>query len=227
MQATVRLKVMDGGGQSYGTGTIIHTHGDEALVLTCGHLFRESKGAGQIQVTLFAPGASRPVAGTLLVYEAEQRDVALVSIRPGVPVTPIQVGSPQYHPRPGDPVFTIGCNHGENPTIQESVITAVDRYLGPPNLEVRGHPVEGRSGGGLFSANGQLIGVCNAADLQEDRGIYAGPATICLELKRINLANICATEPPTAGFEPVTRPLPPAVLAAPAVTNASKGSCPE
>ena len=38
--ATVRLRVHDGRGYGAGTGTIIDVHGDEALVLTCGHLFR-------------------------------------------------------------------------------------------------------------------------------------------------------------------------------------------
>ena len=66
----------------------------------------------------------------------------------------------------------------------------LDRYVGPPNLEIHGHPVQGRSGGGLFSADGHLIGICNAADLQEDRGIFAGLATIYLELKEIGQERI-------------------------------------
>src|SRR5439155_22645450 len=46
--ATVRLKVEDATGYGFGTGTIIDTHDSEALVITCGHLFRESKGKGKI-----------------------------------------------------------------------------------------------------------------------------------------------------------------------------------
>ena len=51
--ATVRLRVHDGHGYGAGTGTIIDTHGEEALVLTCGHLFRETDGKGKIEVDLF------------------------------------------------------------------------------------------------------------------------------------------------------------------------------
>ena len=53
LEATVRLRVVDATGVSHGTGTIIDVHGDEALVLTCGHIFRESQGRGEIFVELF------------------------------------------------------------------------------------------------------------------------------------------------------------------------------
>jgi thiol-disulfide isomerase/thioredoxin len=195
LQATVRLRISDPTGQSHGTGTIIDVHGDEALVLTCGHIFRESRGQGEISVELCVPGATGPVRGQLLAFEAEQRDIGLVSIRPGVAVRPVRVASTDYYPQKGEPVFSVGCDHGADPTVQESTISAINRYTGAPNLEIHGHPVEGRSGGGLFSADGRLIGVCNAADLQEDRGIYAGLPTIHYELKAINQERIYATDP--------------------------------
>jgi len=188
--ATVRLIVVDSTGQSRGTGTIIDTHGDEALVVTCGHIFRESGGKGEIIVELFAPGATSAVQGHLLSYEAEQRDIALVSIRPGIPVVPVPVAAPDYAPRRGEAAFSIGCDQGRDPTVQTTTISAVDRYLGSPNLEVLGHPVEGRSGGGLFSSDGRLIGVCNAADLEEDRGIYARLPVIHDELRKIGQERI-------------------------------------
>ena len=46
LAATVRLRVEDAQGRSFGTGTIIDARSGEALVITCGHLFRESKGKG-------------------------------------------------------------------------------------------------------------------------------------------------------------------------------------
>jgi thiol-disulfide isomerase/thioredoxin len=212
LSATVRLCVRDPKGQSHGTGTIIDVHGDEALVLTCGHIFRESAGQGEISVELNLPGASHPVAGRLVAYEAADRDVGLVSIRPGVAVRPVRVASPNCHLRKGEPVFSVGCDHAANPTVCESTISAVDRYAGAPNLEIVGHPVEGRSGGGLFMADGRLIGVCNAADLQEDRGIYAALATIHHELKAIHQERIFAGEaaPPAAALA-VDRPAAPPV----------------
>lgn len=187
MQATVRLRIEDAGGHCVGTGTIVGVHGDEALVITCGHLFRDSAGRGRIAVEMFSAGASRSVPGDLLRYHAERngRDIAVIAIRPGVAVTPAPVASSDYQVVPNDPVFTIGCDHGAAPSIVASHVTSVNRYVGPPNIEVRGQPVEGRSGGGLFSADGQLIGVCNAADPADGEGIYAGLSTVHFQLAEI------------------------------------------
>ena len=181
-------------GQSHGTGTIIDTHGNEALILTCGHIFRDSQGRGKISVELFAPGTKGPLPGQLLTYECDKRDYALVSFCPDTTVRPMKVASTDCHPRAGDSIFSVGCDHAENPTVRVSTISAVDRYSGPPNIEILGHPVEGRSGGGLFTADGRVIGICNAADLQEDRGIFAALPTIHYALTSIGLQQIYLTQ---------------------------------
>ena len=82
----MRLRVDDPTGHSYGTGTIIDARSGEALVITCGHLFRDSKGKGPITVELFAatPEGVRvvgQVAGQVVDYNLD-RDIGLVSIRP-------------------------------------------------------------------------------------------------------------------------------------------------
>ncbi|MCA9561803.1 MAG: hypothetical protein KC583_24825, partial [Myxococcales bacterium] len=66
-----------------------------------------------------------------------------------------------------------------------SRITSIDRYLGPPNIEATGEPAQGRSGGGLFSNDGYLIGICNHGDPKDDEGIYASLPTIHWELDRV------------------------------------------
>jgi thiol-disulfide isomerase/thioredoxin len=172
MQASVRLRVEDPTGNSFGTGTVIDSRGEEALVITCGHLFRDSSGQGRIHVDLFAPGARNPVPGKLLSYDLK-KDVALVAIWPGMAITPVPVAPEDYPIRPGAPVFSIGCDRGADATIRVSQVNSVNKYLGPSNIQVAGQPVIGRSGGGLFSADGQLIGICNLADPQDDEGIYA------------------------------------------------------
>lgn len=196
LEATVRLRVADATGYSRGTGTIIDAHNGEALVLTCGHIFRESQGKGDIQVDLFAPGTQSSISGYLLVYESEERDFGLVSIRPDVSVTPVQVATPNCHPRQGQQVFSVGCDQGADPTVRVSTISAINRYMGPPNIEIHGAPIDGRSGGGLFTADGRLLGICNAADPQEDRGIYAGLPTVHLALDQIGQRAIYLHESP-------------------------------
>jgi hypothetical protein len=50
--------------------------------------------------------------------------------------------------------------------------------------------VEGRSGGGLFSATGHVIGVCNAADPADNEGLYAALPAIHAQLDQVGLAMI-------------------------------------
>lgn len=189
MQATVRLRIEDPTGNSFGTGTIIDMHGDEALILTCGHIFRDSGGRGKIIVDLFAPGARGPVLGQLIACEPEH-DIALVAIRPGVKVTSVPVPSKAYRVRVGDRAFTIGCDHGNNPTLHETQVTAIDKYVMPANIVAAGAPAIGRSGGGLFTADGQLIGVCNLASPTEHEGIYAALSLVQDNLDKSGLAAI-------------------------------------
>ena len=47
LASSVRLKIEDADGNSVGSGTIIDARAGEALVLTCGHIFRESQGGRQ------------------------------------------------------------------------------------------------------------------------------------------------------------------------------------
>lgn len=204
LRATVRLRVEDEGGQSWGTGTIIDVHGNDALVVTCGHLFRESKWQGKITAELFTPDAKGPLPGELIAYEAAERDIALVSIRLNTPVNSVRVAAAGRQGAKGDRVFSIGCNHGEAPTIRHSHVTAVNKYVGPANIEVAGEPVDGRSGGGLFAADGTLIGICNAADPQDKEGIYAALDTIHWQLTEVGQARV---------FDPRQASPPPARLA--------------
>jgi thiol-disulfide isomerase/thioredoxin len=204
IRASVRLKVEDPHGHSYGTGTIVDARQGEALVLTCGHLFRDSQGKGPITVHLEGGHGDREVPGTLISYDLK-RDLAFVSIRPGGPVEAAQIAPAEQAVRMGERVLNVGCNNGDDATARRSHVTGIDKYLGPPNIEAAGMPVEGRSGGGLFNEQGQLIGVCYAADPAEDEGVYAGLASIHAELERLGLSGVCA-EPAAAVSQ--TRPAP-------------------
>lgn len=191
IQATVRLRVADARGYSVGTGTVIDRHGDEVLVLTCGHLFRDSQGQGRITADLFAAGdGSRTVSGQLITYESEQRDIALVSLRPVSDIAPAPVATTGVAPRVGEAVFSVGCDRGAEPSVRVSRITAVNKYLGAANFVVAGQPVDGRSGGGLFDSAGRLIGVCNAADPQDDEGLFAALPVVHWQLAQIGLQGL-------------------------------------
>jgi len=200
IHSSVRLTIEDATGRSFGTGTIIDSRGGDALVLTCGHIFRESQGQGRVGVDLFGPGAPQGVAGRVVSYDLE-KDVALVAIRPGVPVQVAPVAPKGQPISKGDQVVTVGCNNGGPATAIYSRVTSLDKFLGPPNLQVAGLPVQGRSGGGLFNAAGQVIGVCNAADPADNEGLYAALPSIHAQLDKAGLSALYqsqSAQPPVA-----------------------------
>ncbi len=205
--ATARLRIEDADGHSCGTGTIIDAREGEALILTCGHIFRDSKGQGKIEVDLFGAHPARGIPGRLISYNLKS-DVGLVAIRPPGPVMAARVAPAADEPGPGNLVVSLGCNHGERPTAMHSRITSLNRYLGPPNLQISGQSVEGRSGGGIFSAQGQVVAVCNAADRTDNEAYCAALASIHSELDRAGLSHIYRepmSAPPIDQMSPAPR----------------------
>lgn len=183
--ATVRIRTQQDNTSGHGTGTIVAAHGPEALVLTCGHLFRDMQPGAKLTVDLFA-GTPRQatVLGQLLDFQAEDQDIAILSLELPVAIEPVEILPQGQSLKIGQPVFSMGCDHGNDPTRRDSRITHVNRYLGAANIEIAGAPAVGRSGGGLFDHQGRLIGVCNAACSQDDEGIYAGADVIYKQLAR-------------------------------------------
>lgn len=200
LAATARIRVDDGSSVSRGTGTVIDCRQGEALILTCGHIFRDSDGKGRVEVDLFTPGGTRGVAGQVVSWDLK-RDLALVSIFTDVPLEAVRVGSPEFIVKPGHSVVTVGCDGGADPTLHHSRITAVDKYLGPANVQVAGQPVQGRSGGGLFAIDGTLIGVCNAADPADNEGLFAALPAIHEQLEDAELAFVYRNVYPSGGAD--------------------------
>ena len=188
--ATVRICVDDGKSEAFGTGTIIDTHGNEALVLTCGHLFRDGGGQSPMRVDVWMNGQKLTYPATMVHYQADETDIGLIAFAADRPMKSatllpqgIQLGERQR-------VFSYGCDGGADPTRRDTMISKLNRYLGPSNVEISGAPVQGRSGGGLFDENGNLIGVCFAADKELDEGLYSGPDVIYQELAQLNLTRL-------------------------------------
>lgn len=200
LAATARLRVEDSSGVSWATGTVIDCRQGEALILTCGHVFRDSQGKGRIEVDLFGPQGPRGMAGQVISWDLK-RDLALVSIFTAATIDPVRVGGTDRATAVGAAVVTVGCNGGKDPTIHHSRITAVDKYLGPSNLQVAGQPVQGRSGGGLFAIDGTLIGVCNAADPADNEGLFAALPSIHDQLDEAGLSFVYRNVYPSGGLD--------------------------
>lgn len=189
--ATVRIKVEESNTIAHGTGTIVAVHGNEGLVLTCGHLFRDMLPGSKLTVDLFA-GTPRQVnlVAQLIDFKADKEDVALLSVQLPVQVEPVPILPQGEVVQQGQPVFSWGCDHGNNPTRRDTKVTRINRYIGAANIEIEGAPAVGRSGGGLFDHQGRLMGVCNAACKEENEGIYAAGDVIYTQLARVNHAHL-------------------------------------
>ena len=224
ISSSVKLRVDDGNGHSWGTGTIIDVRqsphsptGQEALILTCGHIFRESQGQGYVEAHLFSDNSTVRVYGRCIFYDLEI-DLALVAIAPPVPVRAAPIAPEGYQIQSFQQVWSVGCDHGGHPTIRTHQIMSVDRISTPREnrvpfhyVQVSGAPVSGRSGGGLFSANGYLIGVCNTACPTVNDGHFVPPHMIRHVLDTLHLSFVYQN--PSLGEPPRQTP-PPMELAA-------------
>ena len=194
LSSTVRISAQDPSGSSVGTGTIIGEKDGRAIVITAGHIFRDSKGQGVVNVDLFDANSNqvKTVQGQVIDYQIDTGkgdDIAIVSIPKTDGMSVTKVASNDYTPKVGDPVFNTGCAGGANPTCQTGSVASIGKYLNPASgMTVSGEFQQGRSGGGLFTNTGKLIGVLSASDKSE--GHFNDIKTIQQYLDKKGLSNL-------------------------------------
>lgn len=192
LAATVRIRVRDAKGDSYGTGTIIDSRVGQTIIVTCGHIFRSWDQQARIEVDRFDEGREQTIVAKHLYHDLKT-DVGLITINadwvPSCRIAPAGTKFPK-----GTPVITVGCSGGDKPTVQHLKISALNRYKGSDNIEVGGMPVEGRSGGGLFTKDGLVIGVCSGADPHYKEGYYVGLKTLHELLDHCHLSRLYRAE---------------------------------
>ena len=138
------------------------------------------------------------VEGSAVDYDFD-RDVGLIRIRPGRRLPACRVVPAHWQPKSRMQVLTVGCSEGHDATAWHTVISRprIQNFLsGHPTyeaIECDVAPKQGRSGGGLFTTDGYVAGVCNFAEPQGNHGLYATPRSIYHVLDRNNLmALYCA-----------------------------------
>jgi len=196
LAATVRIRVAgksteDGKHlQDVGTGTIVHSVTGQAIVLTCAHLFLNiAVKEAIVEIEIYENG--KPVVyPAKLVGGDHDADLALLRIRTTkvFPASPISAQIPE--PKVGQQLMSFGCNDGDDPTRLDTKLVDINRYDGPPNFVCSVDPISGRSGGGLFSVDGLLMGVCSCADRKSQEGLYAAHGSILELVKYCELSDI-------------------------------------
>jgi thiol-disulfide isomerase/thioredoxin len=186
MQVCTRIRVKDSSGMDIGSGTIIHSEPGRTLILTCGHIFRHFDDTGLIEVDVFQGDRPRMYDGELVKFDL-QADVGLISISTLETLAAARVSRQSLNS--GQLVFSVGCGGGEPPSKLQHRVTSTTKF--PAGyVECTGTPIQGRSGGGLFTVKGEVSGVCVLADPAARRGLYTSLETIHALLDRCGHSSI-------------------------------------
>jgi thiol-disulfide isomerase/thioredoxin len=225
IKTVVRIKVQGPHSTGFGSGTIIYSTPEQSVILTCAHIFKlegrtkqvaPGQFPHQIVIDLFdgqlhqqptgPPKANyvESFPGRAVDYDFNL-DVGLIVFRPGRQLPASRVVPSYWQPR-SEPLpmkmLTVGCSEGKDATAWHTRIMnpRLKGFLqGQPSyeaIECENAPKQGRSGGGLFTTDGHIAGVCNFAEPQGNHGLYATPRSIYSLLDRNNLAALYA---PVAG----------------------------
>jgi hypothetical protein len=175
--AVVRVINQHGGSRSLGSGTLVEVDGQQALVATCAHLFRE--GVGKIVVEF--PRHGRHAAKVAALDEAS--DLALLQL-PQVSATPVKVAT--QPPRAGDELTS--CGYGPDGVFAVNHGRALGYASLDGNtfdvLELEGSARRGDSGGPILNARGELAGVLFGTDGRRVNGSHCGKLQALLQRSR-------------------------------------------
>lgn len=205
LRSSVRIRVKDGNAINYGSGTIIESQPGQAILVSCAHIFRKLSKSAVIEVDVYTnPKSAKPdmIPGTVLLTDMEA-DVSLVRINYPNRLPSIRLSSLPL--TKDEPLFSIGCGGGDNPSREDVKLTGINKYDGPDNLECSGRPQKGRSGGGLFRED-ELVGVCIAAHPKQAVGIYAGLLPIIELLEKSGLGHLSPRTPRSSPSAPADHP---------------------
>src|SRR5579864_1366810 len=209
-ETVVRICVHGNGMLGYGSGTIISSTPEESIILTCAHIFKIDGARTQptparfprkITVDLFdgklqgrQPAMvhrAATVAGEAVDYDFSS-DVGLIRIRPGRRLPAARVVPTNWKPQPKMEMVTVGCSEGNDATAWTTWIINPHSALRVGGrdyaaIECVHAPKQGRSGGGLYTTDGHVAGVCDFAEPVGNHGLYASPQSIYRMLDRNNL----------------------------------------
>jgi thiol-disulfide isomerase/thioredoxin len=192
-RTAVRIRVRQQRFTGFGSGTVIFSDDQNAIILTCAHIFKGNGKSSPISVDLFGDQLygrqvkfDRTVAGVYLASDPVH-DLGLLRISSGNRLPASRVVPTYWRATSGMSVHATGCAEGRDATIFTTQITRprVSNFLqGNPEyecIECNYPPAQGRSGGSLFTDDGYLCGVCDFAEPGsggKGKGLYSSPDSI-------------------------------------------------
>ena len=153
--ASVHITNDLGGQISSGSGTIVAVEADRALVLTCRHLFPQTR-AGRVTVRL---PSGRGFLATLIAVD-DRADLAALAIRADTDTPWVPIGS--VPASIGEAVWQVGYPHGRGPQQRVGSSNGIRGHVQSGSLvtSFRLSTTSGDSGSGIFRASDStLIGI--------------------------------------------------------------------
>ena len=159
-----------------GSGAIVADSVGTRYVLTAAHIFRDGRG----QIT--AQSIDGRIFAASLVLASEECDVALLRVDVSRDVPALTISS--SWPRQGETVWRAGF--GPDETLREfsGVVKGyvkTDRYSTYETLKIDGLARQGDSGGPVYNASGEIVGVVWGMDGSDAYATYCGRVlkTLC------------------------------------------------
>jgi len=113
--------------------------------------------------------------GAELEYPDVARDLCQLNVR-NLPAPPIEIGSYRAL-RVGQPVYAVGSPRGTELSMSEGIVSSLrEADADAPRIETTAAVSRGTSGGGLFDADGRLVGITTAHFREAQAGSFAIPA---------------------------------------------------
>jgi S1-C subfamily serine protease len=145
--SVARVNVLDGSGASIGTGSGVVI--DRETVITNCHVAMRAR-----RLTVRIGAETR--AASLGIAD-EQFDLCRLYV-PGLQAPPVGIASVESL-RTGQKVFAIGAPQGLDLTISEGIVSSLREVPDGTVIQTTAPISPGSSGGGLFNAAGQLVGI--------------------------------------------------------------------
>ena len=185
--SVAKVTAMDGSGRpvSLGSGIVI----DRGTVLTNCHVVRR---AASVSVKVGDDAYSATVQTADEVF-----DLCTLSV-PGLSAPAVAVGTVKTL-RTGKRVYAIGAPQGLELTISDGIVSALREMSLGTVIQITAPVSPGSSGGGLFDATGQLVGIVTFQHRYGQNLNFAVPADWIGEMRtRTASSSPSSVEPPTA-----------------------------
>lgn len=188
----VRVQVADANGRllHQGSGVVI----DSGRVVTNCHVAR-----GGTKITVKGAGVFQPAS---LSVADEEFDLCTLNVS-GLDAPAVPVGS-AIDLRPGQRVYAVGAPMGLELTISEGIVSALREVSEGKMIQTTAPVSSGSSGGGLFNAEGYLVGIITFQHRYGQNLNFAVPADWIAQMRDRTGARPAASAREVAAAEPST-----------------------